>query len=873
MIEAGTSVGGYRIVRVIGRGGMGVVYEAVQTSLKRQVALKVLRPELADDPDFVERFRREARLQASLEHPHVLEVYEAGESDQGLFLAMRLVPGQTLLDLLRDGELDAERALRLLDQVTDALDAAHEAALVHRDVKPQNVLIDEADRAFLADFGLTRTGTDTTVATSRPMLGSVAYVAPEIVRGEEPTPASDRYSFAATVFHCLTGDVVFPRGSDAAVLYAHATEPPPTVGERRSELPEELDGALGPALAKRPETRPRSSRSIIQAVRDALGDSVSTLGSPQVVSAYDRTSGDVVLLPPVRARPAWVKATALIAILAAAAALGTGAAVFVDDDEAGSAEEVPLGAVPPGAQALGSDLAPPERAVDCRGEAPTPASPSCSIVQSELPGSDVLIPADGVITGWTVRGASGDVALDVIRPRGGETVRVAQSQWEYAGNPAPTDFETRLAVEAGDQIGVELGPGASIGVTEAEGATTQRWLRPLGGAYGSPDQGEGTGFDYEVAVRAEFVPGERVEPPEHLTGAAAANAPDGRVRERASLTGRRAARDHPRCGAGGGRRAGGAGRRPCRPPHAARVHPGPEARGGADGAQGLRVPGRAVRGGRRVVGEPELRPDDFQLLHRERGEAAIRVGDATAPAGTVVGPFRIERLIGAGSVGAVYVATQVSLRRAVALRLIEPDHFKTPEQLVRFDQEQRLAAALHHPNLVPCYEVGEWEGGRFVAMRLLRGRTVAQLREDGSPPTAASLEPLGGALRAVHDAGLAHGRVSEDNIVVEADGVPYLADLGLERSAGHEADERALADVVSRLPTSDARVRARRTRLRLALAGLAIAVTAAVAVAVSGGDDPAPAAAGDARMRRRAQRQHPRRAPWRSCASAGGRSR
>ncbi len=535
MIETGTSVGGYRVVRVIGRGGMGVVYEAVQASLKRQVALKVLRPELADDPDFVERFRREARLQASLEHPHVLEVYEAGESDQGLFLAMRLVPGQTLLDLLRDGELDAERALRLLDQVTDALDAAHEAALVHRDVKPQNVLIDDGDRAFLADFGLTRTGTDTTVATSRPMLGSVAYVAPEIVRGEEPTPASDRYSFAATVFHCLTGDVVFPRGSDAAVLYAHATEPPPSVGERRSELPEELNGALGPALAKQPETRPRSSRSIIRAVRDALGDSVSTLGSPQVVSAYDRTSGDVVLPPPVRARPTWVKVAASIAILATAAALGAGVAVLLDGDGDGSAEEVPLAAVPPGAQALGSDLAPPERSLDCRGEVPTPASPSCSIVQSELPGGDVLIPADGAIVGWTVRGASGDVALDVIRPRGSDTVRVGASQWEYAGNAGPHHFETLLAVEAGDQVGLELGPGGSIGVSKTAGATTQRWLRPLGGAYGSPDQDEGTGFDYEVAVRAEFVPGKRVEPPEHLTGAAAADAPDGRVRERASL--------------------------------------------------------------------------------------------------------------------------------------------------------------------------------------------------------------------------------------------------------------------------------------------------------------------------------------------------
>ena len=157
----------------------------------------------------------------------MLEVYETGESDEGLFLAMRLVSGRTLLDLLRDGELDAVRALGLLDQVAGALDAAHEASLIHRDVKPQNVLVGEGDHAFLADFGLTSAGSDTTVASSRPILGSVAYVAPEIVRGEEPTPASDRYSVAASLFHCLTGEVVFPRGSDAAVLYAHAAEPPP----------------------------------------------------------------------------------------------------------------------------------------------------------------------------------------------------------------------------------------------------------------------------------------------------------------------------------------------------------------------------------------------------------------------------------------------------------------------------------------------------------------------------------------------------------------------------------------------------------------------------------------------------------------------
>jgi hypothetical protein len=514
---------------------MGVVYEAVQTSLKRPVALKVLRSELARDPDFVARFEREARLQASLEHPHVLEVYEAGQSDEGLFLAMRLVTGQTLLDLLRDGELDAERAMTLLDQVTGALDTAHEAELVHRDVKPQNVLVGDGDHAFLADFGLTRGSTESTVASSDPMLGTVAYVAPEIVRGEEPTPASDRYSFAATVFHCLTGDVVFPRGSDAAVLYAHATEPPPHVGERRRELPEELDEAFGPALAKQPTARPRTARSIIRAVREALGPSLGRLGSPQVVGPYGRDSADIALPPPARERRTGLTIAAWAGAVLAAAALGAGVAVLADSDDE-SREEVPLAAVPPGAQALGSDLAIPERSVDCRGEAPTPRSPACSIVQTELPGGAVLAPSDGVIVGWGVRGAAGDIALDVIRPRGGDTVRVGRSQWEFAGNPGPQYFQTELPVEAGDRIGVELGPGGAIGVTESEGATTQRWRDPTGGAYGSPDQGEGTGFDDEVSVRADFVAGGRVALPEHLTGSAAANAAAGTVRGRAKLT-------------------------------------------------------------------------------------------------------------------------------------------------------------------------------------------------------------------------------------------------------------------------------------------------------------------------------------------------
>ncbi len=535
MIEAGTNVEGYRVERMIGRGGMGVVYEAVQTSLQRRVALKVLRPELAQDPEFVERFRREGRLQASLEHPHVLDVYEVGASDQGLFLAMRLVSGQTLLDLLRDGDLDAHRALALLDVLAEALDAAHDAALIHRDVKPQNVLVGEGDQAFLADFGLTRMGAETTAAASRPMLGSVAYVAPEIVRGSEPTPASDRYSFAATVFHCLTGDVVFPLGSDAAVLYAHATEPPPLARERRHELPESLDAVLSAALAKQPGVRPRTARSLIRAVRDALGPSLDSLGSPRLVVPDDRAPSESALPPPAAKKHKRARVAALAAVFAVGATVAAAAALDSDGGADARAGVVGVAPVAPGAEVLGSDLGVPDRSVDCRGRKPSPGSTSCAIVQSELPGAKVLVPADGAIVGWSVRGARGELALDVIRPRGDDTIRATRSQWEFAGNAGPHRFTTRLPVEAGDQVGVELGYGASIGVSEAEGATTQRWLEPLGGAYGNADLGEDSGFEYEVALRAEFVPNAETPLPEHLTGRAAATAPDGRVRKRRPL--------------------------------------------------------------------------------------------------------------------------------------------------------------------------------------------------------------------------------------------------------------------------------------------------------------------------------------------------
>ena len=183
LIERGTIVGSYRVEGILGRGGMGVVYSASHVGMDRRVALKVLADDLSSSPEFVERFRREGRLQASLDHPHTVTVYEAGESEHGLYLAMRLVPGPTRALLYQERALDATRGLALLRQVGDALDAAHSAGLVHRDVKPQNVLVGDSEDAYLGDFGLVRDGDTSGFTATGRLLGTIAYLAPEVIQG------------------------------------------------------------------------------------------------------------------------------------------------------------------------------------------------------------------------------------------------------------------------------------------------------------------------------------------------------------------------------------------------------------------------------------------------------------------------------------------------------------------------------------------------------------------------------------------------------------------------------------------------------------------------------------------------------------------
>ena len=250
---------------------MGEVYEATQEGLGRRVALKVLHEGLIGDEEFRDRFRREGRLQATLEHPNVVTVYEAGEIDEGLFLAMQLIDGPTLKKLIGSEGLDPEQTVRLLSPIADALDTAHHNGLVHRDVKPQNILVGKGGTPFLADFGLTRGPGHTAFTRSGVMVGTVDYISPEQVKGEPATPASDVYAFTAVLYECLTGSVPYDLGSDAAVLYAHVNTDPPRLDE--SGLPEAIGHAVADGMAKDPSQRTASCGEVIAGAAEALGSS------------------------------------------------------------------------------------------------------------------------------------------------------------------------------------------------------------------------------------------------------------------------------------------------------------------------------------------------------------------------------------------------------------------------------------------------------------------------------------------------------------------------------------------------------------------------------------------------------------------------
>ncbi|SNS35218.1 Serine/threonine protein kinase [Geodermatophilus pulveris] len=269
-LDPGTSFATYEVQSVVGRGGMGVVYRARDVRLERTVALKLLAPEFTAHPNFRARFLRESRLAAAVDHPNIIPIYEAGDADGQLFIAMRYVPGadlRTELDLRT--RLDLSEALDLLQQVADALDAAHAAGLVHRDVKPGNVLVADSSRsghrhAYLTDFGLTRRSSSLSgLTTSGHFLGTLDYVAPEQIRGDPVDGRTDVYSFACVAHTVLVGHPPFAGEDDVALMWAHLTRVPPPVTALRPELGADVDAALAAGLAKSPDERPASCGALV----------------------------------------------------------------------------------------------------------------------------------------------------------------------------------------------------------------------------------------------------------------------------------------------------------------------------------------------------------------------------------------------------------------------------------------------------------------------------------------------------------------------------------------------------------------------------------------------------------------------------------
>jgi CheY-like chemotaxis protein len=290
----GQTIAGYRIESRLGRGGMGVVYRAEHLNLRRSAAIKIIAPEYAEAKGFRERFEREARISAALQHPNIVTVYDAGEVDGLLYLAMQYIEGSDLAAVLSEqGRLRPYRAIDTCRQVAAALDAAHALGLIHRDVKPANVLI-EGRRAFLTDFGLTKRleGDRTQITKAGDVVGTIHYVAPEQIEGRKVDSRSDLYSLGCLLYHCLVGEVPYPRESDVAVIYAHLSEEPPKPSAMRRDLPEGLDAVIAKALEKSPDRRFATCGDLMAAARaviDAAGPLSETRGGRSTVTARDET--------------------------------------------------------------------------------------------------------------------------------------------------------------------------------------------------------------------------------------------------------------------------------------------------------------------------------------------------------------------------------------------------------------------------------------------------------------------------------------------------------------------------------------------------------------------------------------------------------
>ncbi len=369
-LSEGAEFAGYRIERRLGRGGMGIVYLAVEAGLERRVALKLVAPDAAADDVFRARFAHESRIAASIEHPNVVPIYAAGEHEGIPFIAMRYVSGSDLnRKLISGGRLEPRRAVALIGQVAAGLDAIHAAGLVHRDVKPANVLLsgsEASEHAYITDFGVARNVASTSGLTKTGrFVGTLDYVAPEQIRGGEIDARADVYALGCLLFKLLTGEVPFPRDGEAARLYAHLNDEPPAASLFTPMVPKALDRVIARAMAKSPDARFPSAGDLGRAADAALSGSevelsertvatgaaaTGTVETPAVAEAGSGSAATAPIAetaetrtatpPPPQPpkRPAWRRRPlALIGVLAAVALVGGAIALLASGGNGGGA--------------------------------------------------------------------------------------------------------------------------------------------------------------------------------------------------------------------------------------------------------------------------------------------------------------------------------------------------------------------------------------------------------------------------------------------------------------------------------------------------------------------------------------------------------
>ena len=327
----GTPFGRYRLVELLGRGGVGEVWRALDTRTDRMVAIKVLLPHFAKDSTFEERFRREAHAAARLNNPHVIPIHDYGEIDGRLFVDMRLIEGHDLQAELAEGPLSPERAVSVVEQIAGALDAAHRIGLVHRDVKPSNILLD-GDFAYLIDFGIAQAVTDTGLTLTGTAVGTMDYMAPERFEHKQADARSDVYSLTCVLHQCLTGAKPFPTGIVEGLIASHMFTAPPRPSEIRPDVPTTFDDVIAIGMAKDPDQRYATAKELAAAARRALaGPAPATVVTPLPPQAPPTPPA-----PPAKGnRRRWIPAVAIVAVLVIVGAV-TVAIVTLSGDDAGN---------------------------------------------------------------------------------------------------------------------------------------------------------------------------------------------------------------------------------------------------------------------------------------------------------------------------------------------------------------------------------------------------------------------------------------------------------------------------------------------------------------------------------------------------------